>query len=58
MNPKITPWLVWPVWFLWCGFISWRFTQSAGAAVITFLVLTVPVVLWVRWQIKKRQGNE
>lgn len=34
----------------WCAFIAWKFADGFAASVITFLVLTVPVVLWARWR--------
>lgn len=42
------------IWLAFCGFMAWRYTGHAGAAIITFVVVTAPLLLWVRHQSKKQ----
>jgi thiol:disulfide interchange protein len=54
MSPKITYLFGWTSFLGVSAFLAWRFTHHIGAALLTFLWLTVPAALFARREIKKR----
>lgn len=54
MNRKISYMFGWALFLSFQAFIAWRVTHHIGAALLTFLWLTIPVALWVRRESRKR----
>lgn len=51
-------WYSWVIWFAFCALVSWRFGGNSVGSLGVFLILVVPIVLWVARRIPKEPPEQ
>jgi len=54
MNLTIKGWSVLSIWLAVCALAAWHYTGHLGAAVLTFFIVAIPMVWWVREKTRKQ----
>jgi uncharacterized membrane protein YjjP (DUF1212 family) len=47
------PWMTWVFFAVFCAVLAFLLTPNWPARVVTFVILSVPIALWARHQIRK-----
>ncbi|MFT4955835.1 MAG: hypothetical protein ACI8U3_002234 [Brevundimonas sp.] len=58
MNLTIKGWSVISIWLALCALAAWYYTGHLGAAILTFFIVAIPLVLWIRAKTKTPQNRD